>query len=458
MKPQENLKFPELKNLISKQKEILEEMIMVSHSPALSAEEKKALQEHLTQLVIYFKKENDKIPEIISRVAPELKIKEQPAPTKSEFSSLPLETEKRKLPAMPQQPIYSRKESLEILRSIPKPAKQDLSKKRLELNPFDKEVLKRIEKKPKIETKKKENAPSAYAQTASKLFSKTANDILKQKYFEGMVKDLLRTYIEFVPSVYISIILFSTFLSIFAGIFLFAFFMFFNVDPSNLTITLVKDFGVRALSTFWILFIVPVATFLFLYLYPSMERKSLESKINRELPFATINMSAISSSLIEPTNIFNIIISTDEYPTLRKEFTKVLNEINIYGHDLVTALKNSSASSPSNKLSELYNGLSTTITSGGNLAAFFDKRAESLLLDYRLERERYTKTAETFIDVYISIVIAAPMILMLLLMMIQFTGMGISLAPSTISLMMIVGVAVINLLFLAFLHLKQPAQ
>ena len=195
-----------------------------------------------------------------------------------------------------------------------------------------------------------------------------------------------------------------------------------------------------------------------MYSYPSLERGSLEDKINQELPFATINMSAIAGSMIDPTNIFSIMVSTGEYPNIRKQFTKVINEINIYGHDLVTALKNSSLTSPSEKLTELYKGLSTTITSGGDMVEFFSKRSETLLLDYRLQREKYTKNAETFIDVYISLVIAAPMILMLLLMMIQISGLGLSLSPSSISFLMVTGISVINFVFLMFLHLKQPSQ
>ena len=90
-------------------------------------------------------------------------------------------------------------------------------------------------------------------------------------------------------------------------------------------------------------------------------------------------MSAIAGSKIEPTNIFNIIVSTGEYPHFKKQFTKVMNEIEIYGHDLVTSLRNSADYCPSKKLSDLYNSLATNITSGGDLGEFFEKRSESLI-------------------------------------------------------------------------------
>ena len=195
-----------------------------------------------------------------------------------------------------------------------------------------------------------------------------------------------------------------------------------------------------------------------MYFYPSLEEKSAEAKINVELPFATIHMAAISGSMIDPSKIFSILVSTHEYPHLEKEFTRLINEVNIYGYDLITALKNISFNSPSKKLSEMLNGLATTISSGGSLPDFFKRRAESLLFEYKLNREKRTKTSETFMDIYISVVIAAPMILMLLLIMMKISGLGITLSTSTITLITVLGVFLINILFLTFLYIKQPSE
>jgi len=272
-------------------------------------------------------------------------------------------------------------------------------------------------------------------------------------------KDLPKIYMQLLPKTYVSVILFTTMLSVIVGFFLFIFFLFFNVSAEIPFITLVgESILLRFVKTFWIIILVPVITFAFMYTYPSLERKSAESKINTELPFATIHMSAISGSMVEPSKIFEIIISTGEYPYLQKEFIKLLNEINVLGYDLVTALKHSGGNSPSKKLAELFNGLATTINSGGDLSGFFDKRSESLLFDYRIEREKKTRASETFMDIYISVVIAAPMVLMLLLMMMKISGLGISLSTNMITLVMILGVAGVNIAFLTFLHLKGAGE
>ncbi len=134
-----------------------------------------------------------------------------------------------------------------------------------------------------------------------------------------------------------------------------------------------------------------------------------------------------------------------------------MNQINVYGYDLVTALQNIARLSPSPRFSELLSGLSTAISSGGDLKTFFEKRAETLLLNYRLERERFTKVAETFMDIYISVVIATPMILLLLLVMISVSGVQIGFTLNQLTLLIIFTVAMINVVFLWVLSMRQPS-
>ncbi len=350
--------------------------------------------------------------------------------------------------------------------NLAKPLREKSEKSKLfeknlkEISELDESTLKRLKKKEESKLKtKKTKKPSKYVQKASKIFGKKAKKLLEKNMFETLEMDLIKANLQFPPIAYVSTIFLSTLISIFVAIFLFVFFLFFNFGPAIPFITKSAEaIGTRFFKVFWMLFLIPIGTYLFMYFYPSLEKKSIETKINNELPFATINMAAISGSMIDPTKIFSIIISTKEYPFLEKEFTKLMNEINIYGYDLVTALKNVSYNGPSKKLSELLNGLSTTISSGGDLPDFFDKRAETLLFEHRIEKEKSTKSAETFMDIYISVVIAAPMIIMLLLMMMKMSGLGISLSTSMITLIAVLGVTVINIAFMTFLHLKQAGE
>lgn len=326
---------------------------------------------------------------------------------------------------------------------------------------LEKETIERIKKskkREKVEDKKKENAKKTkyYSKISSQFFSKLSLKLLSKNAFIKMQDQLLKASLDYTPIGYTSIIIMTTFLSVFVAGFLFLFFLFFNFSAAWPIVTrATESIDVRFLKTFWILFLVPLATFLMMYVYPSTEKKNAESRINEELPFATINMAAISGSLVNPIKIFEILISTNEYPFLKREFTKMINEINLYGYDLVSALKNTSKNSPSKKLSELLNGLVTTISSGGNLPKFFDERAQTLLFNYRLDQEKAAKAAETMMDVYISILIASPMILMLLLIIMKISGIGLALSLNLIAILIIGGVVVANIIFLTFLHLRR---
>jgi Flp pilus assembly protein TadB len=431
--------FLELKKIISREKKIIEEISTFLNSNAKN-KENTAILSQMNSLKNHLNEENGKIPVLINSLNI-VRVLDNNSNEKNVEEVINKEEEKKPKKSF----IQKFEEDTKLTREY-------------KISKAEKNVVKRIERKKESEVKQERKKPNTYAGFASKIFSDFARPLVDSKTFAGVIQDLLKTNMGLIPSSYISIIIFSVIISFGVSLILFLFLLFFNVSSVYPFITPVTDLVSRFLSLFWILFVIPILTFAFLYSYPSLEKRNLENGIDQELPFATINMSAIAGSKIEPTNIFNIIISTGEYPHLKTQFIKVMNEIGVYGHDLVTALRDSADNCPSKKLADLYNSLATNITSGGDLGEFFEKRSETLLLDYRLERERYTRSSETFIDVYISIVIAAPMILMLLLMMIEVSGLGISLAPTTISLIMILGVAGVNLIFLMFLRIKQPAK
>lgn len=298
-----------------------------------------------------------------------------------------------------------------------------------------------------------------YLKFSNLYFRPTAVKLIQKYEFRSLALNIQKANFDILLESYISMMLMTSFLSIFVGLFVTLFFTFVDFSLEGIPFPFVQGKGeylLEFLKFIWLPFLLPVATFWFLFTYPGTERNSIEKRIDQELPFAVIHMSAISGAGIEPTNIFKIIALSREYPCLRKEIRKVLNQINLYGYDLVTALNNVARSTPSVRLSELFTGLSTTIHSGGGLSDFFEKRAESLLMSYRLEREKFTKIAETFMDIYITIAIAAPMILLLILMMLSLSQFDVGLSPKAMAFLVIGSIGLINVVFLVMLQLKQP--
>ncbi|MGV8151509.1 MAG: type II secretion system F family protein [Candidatus Nanoarchaeia archaeon] len=330
---------------------------------------------------------------------------------------------------------------------------ENLSKSNLSINQLKKKYS--VEKTPNDFGK-----PSEYAKLSNRFFRDYSNKLLEKGYLNSLNNNLRKINSQFVVGTYTSMALFSVVLGLFGGILLFILLLFFNIDFNTAIILTPVNASIleRVTQVFWVIIALPLLIgALFIY-YPQSEAKNLGSRINQELPFVTIHMSAIATAGIEPVKIFGIILKSEEYKYTNLEFRKLLNLINFHGYDLVNALRATARASPSAKLKELLEGIATTITSGGNLHNFLDGHSESLLFDYKLEREKYTKTAETFMNIYISIVIAAPMILMILFVVMGSSGLMFGMTSEVASLFIILVVAGINVLFLTILHLKQPVN
>lgn len=286
----------------------------------------------------------------------------------------------------------------------------------------------------------KEIKPNLLATVSTKIFGKVANSLAEN--FSDLKKDLQESNSRFLLPTYVSIALFVS-LSVFL-----------------LSIILMGVFAVLGFSVllyFWapllLLLILPSG----FYFFPTLNKSSVDKEITNELPFAVIYMSAIAGSNMEPTKIFKVISESAEYKNIGIEMKKIIAQVEVYGYDLVTALKNVAKNTINKKFSELLNGMATNISSGSSLKNYLDKKAENLLMDYKLERNRYNEVAATFMDVYISVLITAPLILVMLVVIMDLTSLKLgNLSTEALLTISISLVALVNVFFLIFLQIKQP--
>jgi len=430
---------------VSAEKEIIREIFVllsqIQNIERLQAFEKrksetKMINSSINSLIEQLKIINSSLPQVLEPFSPYQKLSEVPI-EKSKFVKVSIGTSLGQ----------------EIFIVIPKEEKSKFIK---EYN-LSRDILKRMRTKEKRTVEKPMDIKESgfYARTSNIFFLNLSVKLLDKGYFQKLRVDLRKINISCLLATYLSMSFFTAFLVFAAAIFFFIFATFFSFSLDPFGIALAELNAVGILRNFAILIFSPILTLFLFWAYPFLEIQGIQSTIESELPFVTINMAAIAGSGIEPTNIFKIIAFGDEYPATKKEMKKVINQVNLYGYDLVTALKNSARETSSKKLAELFNGLSTTISGGGNLTDFLNKRSETLLFEYRISKEKDTKSAETFMDLYISMVVTAPMVMTLLLVLMS-VGIGpvIGMSPYMLGMVMIVIVAAINILFLIALQLK----
>lgn len=279
------------------------------------------------------------------------------------------------------------------------------------------------------------------ASISNKIFGRRSEALVPK--MEKMRQDLQKANSGVLLQTFLSIVMFVTSIVAICGIIIFLFLFVVGIVP---------------ITYIWTILIPPLISLLMFYTYPSSEAIVIQRKISNELPFATIHMAAIAGSDMEPTQIFQIIAMSKEYGSVGKELKKVLNQVNIYGYDLLTSLTNVAKTVSNKKLSELLQGLATNISSGGSLKVYLEKKAETYLLDYKLERKQYIEMAGTFMDIYISILIAAPLIMMLMFIIMSVANLDVGGMSLQMLLFLTVGIVVVmNIIFIFVLNFKQPS-
>jgi len=282
--------------------------------------------------------------------------------------------------------------------------------------------------------------PNVVAKIASSIFGGISEKMASA--VPDLKQDLKESNSRFLISTYISIALLSS-LSVFL--------------LSAIVMVLLFVFGFSVLMYLWAPFLLLFVSMVGFYMYPASRKSSINKEISTELPFAAIYMSAVAGSNIEPTKIFRIIAESPEYKYVGVEMRKVINQVEIYGYDLVNSLKNVAKSSINKKLAELLNGMATNIATGSSLQNYLEKKSQNLLEDYKLERNRYNDVASTFMDVYISVLITAPLILVMLIVIMSLTNLKFgNMSTDAMLTLSISLVAIVNVLFLVFLQIKQP--
>ncbi len=303
--------------------------------------------------------------------------------------------------------------------------------------------------KGKIKEIKKEDytiyKPNDVGQISNKYMKKYADNLVKKypKFFDKMFKDFQKVEMEMLSRTYVSMMLFFTLLS-FPGIFLFFLALNFAFHLNILIIFLMALFGM-------------IFTFIGFYFYPSSLIQGKRKKIKLEIPFALVHMSAVAGSGAQPISIFELIAQSHEYPELRKEIKKILNYVNLFGYNLSNALRNVAATTPSPEFKEILNGMISTIETGGDLKGYLKEKSEDALNTYKLDRNKQVEAQGAYSEVYTSILIASPLLLLVTLAIINAIGGKIGgLDVKIVAWIGVLGaLPLLNLGFMFFLNTSQ---
>ena len=200
--------------------------------------------------------------------------------------------------------------------------------------------------------------------------------------------------------------------------------------------------------------IISMIEFVFMFYYPINRAASRRRSIESNLPFVITHMGALSQTGIPPYVMFKLISKFDEYGEIAKEMKKIVRNIEVFGMDPITAIKEVAKRTPSEQFRQLLMGFVTTTESGGNIKLYLKEVGEQIMFEWRTKREKYIRFLDTFSELYTGIVIAAPLFLISLLAvmsMLQPTIGGWDILTLT-KLSTYLVIPIINIGFILFLH------
>lgn len=291
---------------------------------------------------------------------------------------------------------------------------------------------------------------SSIGAIANNLTRKISIYLLEQfpDFFRYLYNALRSANIKILSNTYLNIMILATLVAGALGFI--GSMLFFLLKETPLTITI--------FNSVMIALVIAISTFAGLYSYPFSMIKQRRREINSALPFAINHMSAVTGAGVPPTAMFRLISESDEYGCLGEEIKKIVEYIDIFGYDLVTAVKSVASTTPSETFKEFLEGMVSSIETGGDLKQYLREKTDESMLTYNLERQKYVETISTYSDIYTGILIAAPLFFVVALSLVAILGGQI--AGMDVKTLIVIGtyafIPLINILFLLFLESTQP--
>jgi flagellar protein FlaJ len=172
-------------------------------------------------------------------------------------------------------------------------------------------------------------------------------------------------------------------------------------------------FGTLAIFIFSLL-VFGGLTYLIYLIYPGIVAGERRRNIDSTLPYAINYITAMSTAGITPAEIFRLLGESTIYGESAVEARYVAREIDIFGKDLIDALRIVGIYTPSMRMKDFLQGAMASISSGSNLTQYFRTKAEQYALENRQQQKTFLETLGLISESYVTALVAGTLFLIIL--------------------------------------------
>ncbi|ABD40083.1 type II secretion system protein [Methanospirillum hungatei JF-1] len=213
--------------------------------------------------------------------------------------------------------------------------------------------------------------------------------------------------------------------------------------------------GMANIYTILIAFVLLVpGVIIGIFTYPQTVATGRKSSIDLDLPYAITYMQALSTTMTLYNVIRKIYEADDLFGEVGKEFGLIVRDVEVFGDDLYTAIRNLQKVTPSKNLEEFLNDLLLLSNSGGDVTNFLSSRSAYFRESAARELESILKTIEVMAEVYVTAFVAGP-ITMIIIIVAQNLGGKSDLAGYMP--LIIIGLALGSIGMIYILYLMLPS-
>lgn len=148
---------------------------------------------------------------------------------------------------------------------------------------------------------------------------------------------------------------------------------------------------------------------------PNFRSRFRARDINAKLPVGIAFVATLASANVSVDEIIHELGEAQEFGEIARESKSISVSSRFFGKDILTAIREAAASSPSPRFSDFLQGIVTTVTTGGNLKQYFTTKSREYYSEQENQIRRNSESVGIMAESYITVGVAFPLILMIIL-------------------------------------------
>ncbi|MFB6172098.1 MAG: type II secretion system F family protein [Haloarculaceae archaeon] len=166
-----------------------------------------------------------------------------------------------------------------------------------------------------------------------------------------------------------------------------------------------------------------VGTFAGRYYYPRVVVDNRRREIDVTLPHAIVYMYALSYGGMNTIEVITRVAGTEDvYGEVANEFDVIVRDVELFGNDLFTAIRDARNLTPSDNMEQFLDDMLSVIDSGSDISAFFESESKAYMEEAREEQDSFLETLSILSEIFVVGFVAAPLFLIVTLVVISLLG------------------------------------